>query len=108
MHLSRHLLPFDAEIDTEAGTMTLFWKQLYAGRFKIQVNSQTKPVPGEFKIVNKSVEAVACGPYHIGLSNGMSLHAETPSGASSIAMEEQQAQEVFAILSKSSNVRILR
>lgn len=99
---------FDAEIDTANGTMTLFWKQLYAGRFKIQVDPQTKPVPGEFQIVTKSIEPVTCGPYHIGLDNGMSLHALAPAATSSIGMEEQQAKEVFAILSESSTVRIIR
>ena len=99
---------FDAEIDTAEGTMTLFWKQLYAGRFKIRVNPQTKPVLGEFQIVTKSVEPGTCGPYQIGLNNGMSLHALDPLMTSSIALEEQQAKEVFAILSESSTVRILR
>ena len=99
---------FDAEIDTAEGTMTLFWKQLYAGRFKIQVNPQAKPILGEFQIVTKSVEPGTCGPYQIGLNNGMSLHALDPLMTSSIALEEQQAKEVFAILSESSTVRILR
>ena len=36
----------------------------------------------------------------------MSLHALAPGSASSIGLSEQQAQEVFAILSESSKVRI--
>ena len=99
---------FDAEIDTTTGTMTLFWKELYAGRFKVQINSQTDLVPGEFLVVSKSITPVSYGPYHIGLDNGMGLHAAAPGSASSMALGEQQAKEVFAILSESSKVRILR
>ena len=97
---------FDAEIDTSTGTMTLFWKQLYAGRFNVQVDSSAGLSPGEYRVVSKSVNAINCGPYHIGLENGMSLHALAPNSDSSIALSEQQAQEVFAILSESSMVRI--
>ena len=100
--------PFDAEVDTSTGTMTLFWKQLYAGRFKVQIDPQAKPSPGEFQVVAKSINPVSYGPYHIGLDNGMGLHALSPGAAASIALSEQQAKEVFAILSESSKVRILR
>ncbi|MCH2181574.1 MAG: LysM peptidoglycan-binding domain-containing protein [Mariniblastus sp.] len=98
--------PFDAEIDRSTGTMTLFWKQLYAGRFTVQIDSPGSLNPGEYGVVSKSVNAVSHGPYHIGLDNGMSLHALAPGSASSIGLSEQQAQEVFAILSESSKVRI--
>ncbi len=99
---------FDAEIDTTTGTMTLFWKQLYAGRFKVQIDPAAKPSPGEFRVVTKSIEPINYGPYHVGLDNGLGLHAMADGSATSIGLNEQQAQEVFAILSESSIVRILR
>jgi len=97
---------FDAEIDASTGTMTLFWKQLYAGRFNVQIDPAAGLSPGEYRVVSKSVDAINRGPYHIALDNGMSLHALAPDSDSSIALSEQQAQEVFAILSESSMVRI--
>ena len=99
---------FDAEIDTTTGTMTLFWKQLYAGRFKVHIDPAAKPSPGEFRVVTKSIEPINYGPYHVGLDNGLGLHAMANGSATSIGLNDQQAQEVFAILSESSIVRILR
>lgn len=100
--------PFDAEIESEQGIMTLYLDELYAGRFEIKTG-QTVPA-GEFQIIDKSVRDEANRPFWMELNNGASIFAssQTPSDQSAIGMELEEAEEVFSILSASSKIRVMR
>jgi hypothetical protein len=100
--------PFDAEVDAENGVMTLYLQQMYAGRFHVRTGDAVKS--GEFSVVDKIPRGSEQGDYWIRLDRGFHLHAssETTIPADSIALENQEAAEVFAILSASSKVKVLR
>ena len=100
--------PFDAEIDSNQGIMTLYLDDLYAGRFEIK-SGQTVPT-GEFQIVDKAVRDEANRPFWMELNNGASIFAssQTPTDQSAIGMELEEAEEVFSILSASSKIRVMR
>lgn len=100
--------PFDAEVDTAAGTMTLFLKNLYAGRFDITVGSSVPRQPSEYVVASKA-EAGPDGPFWIHLNQGPPIHAvQDPSSVTGIGLSYEQASELFAILSEGSRVRIVR
>ena len=100
--------PFDAEIDSTAGQMTLFLDQLYAGRFVVRTGAALPD--GEFTIVDKTAQGRTGQPFWISLNNGMSISASTgaPPQNGDIALNRQEAEEVFSILSAASKIRVLR
>ncbi len=100
--------PFDAEVDTAAGTMTLFLKNLYAGRFDITVGNSVPRQPAEYVVASKA-ESGPDGPFWIHLNQGPPIHAvQNPSSVTGIGLSYEQASELFAILSEGSRVRIVR
>lgn len=100
--------PFDAEVQPDSQTLTLFLDSMYAGRFKINANPTIQS--GEFGIVDKSAKDQSERPYWIRLSNGASIFESeiVPTGNSEIGLDPGEAEEVFSILSASSKIRILR
>ena len=100
--------PFDAEINSQSGLMTLYLDNLYAGRFAVQPGPSV--APGEFQIVDKSVSDQTDRPFWMQLNNGGSIFASTsrPNDSNAISMNQQEAEEVFSILSATSRIRVLR
>jgi LysM repeat protein len=121
--------PFHAEIDLKSKMMTLFVKNLYAGRFPVAVGISGDPKAGNFKVMAKSPNGFTWrdangkeypagspgngyGPYWIGLTGSLCIHA-VPSGTphghrGCIGMSEKDAKDVFGILSKDSQISIVR
>jgi LysM repeat protein len=121
--------PFHAEIDMKSKMMTLFVKNLYAGRFPVAVGISGDPNAGNFKVMAKSPNGFTWrdangkeypagspgngyGPYWIGLTGSLCIHA-VPSGTphghrGCIGMSEKDAKDVFGILSKDSQISIVR
>ncbi len=121
--------PFRTEINLQDNVMTMFLDDLYAGRFPIRVGISGEPKPGEFKVLVKSEVGHAWrdsngvdyppgapengyGPNWIGLSNSLCVHAISdsakPGHHGCIGLSEKDAKDVFAILAKNSDVKILR
>jgi hypothetical protein len=100
--------PFDAEIDSQQGIMTLYLDDLYAGRF--QVKSSTPIQPADIHITDKSAQDQLDRPFWIALSNGGSIYASdnAPQQAGELGMNLREAEEIFSILSATSKIRVLR
>lgn len=100
--------PFDAEIDSANKVMTLFLDNMYAGRFAI--GGEAALTTGDFRIVDKSAADKAGRPYWIELNNGVAIYGSN-SGTrdrNEIAMNPVEAEELFSILSATSNVKVVR
>ena len=121
--------PFHAEVDLDAKMMTLFIKNLYAGRFPVAVGISGNPDQGNFDVKVKSPNGFTWrdatgkeypagspgngyGPYWIGLSGSLCIHAVaegTPHGhRGCIGLSEDDAKDVFGILSRDSKLSIVR
>ena len=100
--------PFNAEIDSASNTMTLFLDGLYAGRFSIG-SKRLLPL-GEFRIVDKSANDKSGRPYWIELNNGISIYGSNQGALENneIALLPGEAEELFSILSATSNIRVVR
>ncbi len=100
--------PFDAELDPQGETMTLFLADMYAGRFNIQ--SSPGILPGEYVIVDKSAQDHIDRPFCIKLNNGVCIYANPASPATNdeVVLQPVEAEEIFSILSAASKIRILR
>ena len=100
--------PFDAEIDPQQGTLTLFLKNLYAGRFQIQIGPDVHFASAEYRVAGKA-ESGPDGPFWIHLDGGPPLHAiQDPGSIRGIGLPREQASDLFAILSEGSHIRIVR
>ncbi len=121
--------PFSSEIDLQAGVLTLFLGDLYAGRFPIVVGISGEPKPGDYSVMLKSAEGYTWrdsngvdyppgtpqngyGENWIGLSGSLCIHAIAEDAAAGhhgcIGLKASDAADVFAILTESSRVKILR
>jgi len=121
--------PFHAEVNLETKSMTLFVKNLYAGRFPVSVGISGKPDEGNFRVMVKSPNGYTWrdatgkeypagtpgngyGPYWIGLSGSLCIHAvaeNTPQGhRGCFGLNENDAKDVFGILSKDSQISVVR
>lgn len=121
--------PFHAEVDLEKKMMTLFVKNLYAGRFPVAIGISGNPDVGNFDVKVKSPEGFTWrdasgkeypagspgngyGPYWMGLSGSLCIHAVppgTPQGhRGCIGLGEKDARDVYGILSKNSQISIVR
>jgi len=121
--------PFHAEVNLETKTMTLFVKNLYAGRFPVAVGISGNPDVGNYDLKVKSPTGFTWrdangkeypagtpgngyGPYWMGLSGSLCIHAVesgTPQGhRGCIGLSEKDAKDVYGILSKASQISIVR
>lgn len=119
--------PFHAEVDLTKKTLTLFLKNLYAGRFPIRVGISGDVRSGQFRVVAKSAEGHTWrdadgndfppessqngyGPYWIGLTGSLCLHAVedgTPEAhPGCIGLKEKDARDIFGILINGSELKI--
>ncbi len=121
--------PFHAEVDLSSKTLTLFLKNLYAGRFPIRVGTSGNASPGQFRVVAKSAQGHTWrdsdgndfppessengyGPYWVGLTGSLCLHAvddDTPEAhAGCIGLQEKDARDIFGILINGSELKIVK
>lgn len=120
--------PFHAEVDISTQTLTLFLKDLYAGRFPVKIGISGDPRPGEFNVVAKSVQGHTWrdadgndfapdspengyGPYWIGMTGSLCIHAisndEIPGHSGCIGLSEKDAKDIFGILANRSTVKVV-
>ena len=121
--------PFHAEVDLATNSLTLFVGRLYAGRFPIQVNGSNLPTPGEYRVNDKqpghsyyagNAQTLApedpqnpYGGVWIDLGGNVSLHATSKSPGQSqrlgsISLADNDANDLYGILSLGSNVVVRR
>lgn len=121
--------PFHAEVDLEKKMLTLFVQNLYAGRFPVAIGISGNPGEGNYDVKVKSPSGFTWrdakgkeypagspgngyGPYWMGLSGSLCVHA-VPSGTPQghrgcIGLSEKDAKDVYSILSKDSQISIVR
>ena len=122
--------PFRAEVDLSRSEITVFLGELYAGRFPVTIGQDPSPQPGEYQVRDKQTQRAYYGadnrtipagsplnPYGnvwIDLGNDICIHgspardvpaaANGPSGC--IGLSPKDAEDLFAILSVGSTVKI--
>ena len=122
--------PFRAEVDLSRSEITVFLGELYAGRFPVTIGQDPSPKPGEYQVRDKQTQRAYYGannrtipagsplnPYGnvwIDLGNDICIHGSPardvpaagtgPSGC--IGLSPKDAEDLFAILSVGSTVKI--
>lgn len=121
--------PFHAEVDMSSQTLTLFLKNLYAGRFPVKLGISGNPRPGDYNVVAKSVHGHTWrdadgndfppespengyGPYWIGMTGSLCIHAipedEITGHSGCVGMSEKDAKDIFGILANRSKVKVVQ
>ena len=121
--------PFHAEVDMSSNTLTLFLKNLYAGRFPVKLGISGNPRPGDYNVVAKSVHGHTWrdadgndfppespengyGPYWIGMTGSLCIHAisadEISGHAGCVGLSEKDAKDIFGILAYRSKVKVVQ
>lgn len=121
--------PFHADIDVASNSMTLFAGRLYAGKFAIKVNPSKLPPAGEYQVNDKQPghsyyagNAQTLSPQDpqnpfggvwIDLGNDVAIHGTSNSPGQSerwgcISLDNKDANDIYGILSRGSNVVIRR
>ena len=121
--------PFHAEVNLTTKTMTLFLKNLYAGRFPIRMGVSGGVNTGQYRAVAKAVQGHTWrdadgndfppessengyGPYWIGLTGSLCMHAindDAPEGhAGCIGLRAKDAKDIYGILTEGSEVKIVK
>jgi lipoprotein-anchoring transpeptidase ErfK/SrfK len=120
--------PFRAEVDPTRNELTIFLRDLYAGRFKIAVGTEPAPQPGTYTIQEKQSARTfydrngspvppgdARNPYGtvwMDLGKQLCIHGSpdrvTPSTAGCISLSGNDADDLYGILSQGSSVTIRR
>ena len=121
--------PFHAEVNLETKMMTLFVKNLYAGRFPVAMGISGKPDQGNYRVMVKSPAGFTWrdaqgkeypagtpgngyGPYWMGLTGSLCIHAvangTTDGHPGCIGLSESDAKDIYGILSKDSQISIVR
>ena len=120
--------PFHAEVDMSSQTLTLYLKNLYAGRFPVKLGISGNPRPGDYNVVAKSVHGHTWrdadgndfppespqngyGPYWIGMTGSLCIHAvpedEISGHSGCVGMSEKDAKDIFGILANRSKVKVV-
>ena len=121
--------PFEAEIDMSSQTLTLYLKNLYAGRFPVKLGISGNPRPGDYNVVAKSVHGHTWrdadgndfppespengyGPYWIGMTGSLCIHAisadEISGHSGCVGLSEKDAKDIFGILANRSKVKVVQ
>jgi hypothetical protein len=120
--------PFNAELKLDTKVITLFVDGLYAGRFGVTLGTSGDLQPGEYEVVLKSAKGYTWrdaegrdyppgtpengyGPHWMGLTGSLCIHAvpeKTQDGhRGCIGLSNQDAADLFVILSEGSVLRIV-
>lgn len=106
---------FEAEIDMARYELTLKLRGLYAGRFRIGVSPQARSLSGSFLVQDKSSGTLGQDACWIKLADQVIIHAASDPGeigtdqaGGSICVEPDQIENLHAILSLGSLVRIVQ
>ena len=121
--------PFNAEISLEEKMMTVYVKNLYAGRFPIAVGISGNPAEGNHQVMVKSPQGYTWrdangneyppghpqngyGEFWIGLTGSLCLHMVpdgTPHGHNGcIGLGMRDAKDIYGMLSKESQITIVK
>jgi hypothetical protein len=122
--------PFRAEVDVQRNEMTLFLGELYAGRFPISTGADPQPKEGVYQVLDKQRQRNYYGkggiqidgsdprnPYGgwwIDIGQELSIHgspsaqASESNGLGCISLSPLDAGDVYAMLSRGSQVTIKR
>ena len=120
--------PFRADVDTTRNELTIFLRDLYAGRFKIAVGAEPAPQAGTYTIQEKQSARTfydrngspvppgdARNPYGsvwMDLGKQLCIHGSpdraAPSTAGCISLCGDDADDLYGILSQGSSVTIRR
>ena len=106
--------PFHAVIDLTKKVMTVFVKNLYAGRFKVQVDENSNIQPGQYgvaqKVANGKTLDNKLAAHMITLENGVCILASPESGLnpSCIGLKPKDAADLFTIFTEKSQFFIKR
>lgn len=99
--------PFQARIDSDSNTLTLFLNNMYAGRFSAKVNSTQ---PGTYEIRSKVAKGDPLGSFTLSLTDpitGATTALHTSSGPQDrVGLNASDAQDLFGILSVGSKITI--
>lgn len=116
--------PFSAEVDRETNEMTLYVNGRYAGRFAVRLGANPPPAAGRFQVLSKQEgkafvsddgtvpQDAKDNPYgRVWLDLGNSLgihgsHSPEPNPLGCISLSQQDAVDIYAILSEGSRVTI--
>ncbi len=120
--------PMRADVDLTTQEITIYWKQLYAGRFPVSIGQDPAPAPGEYEVQEKLTNRDYVGPngqtipggsaqnpygtVYLGLGRNLAIHgaplADGAPSAGCVSLSPRDAEDVFAILSVGSTVTIRR
>ena len=117
--------PFRCEVDLDRHTLTVFLGRFYAGRFPIQFGQDPFPDPGEYEVLDKTLNgqdfvgsdgqlrligdpANPYGSMIMQLTDNLVIHAAIPSTTrpvpGCIMLNEEDIADLYAILSRQSRV----
>ena len=94
--------------------MTVFVKNLYAGRFKVQVGENSNIQAGQYGVIRKAANATTpdgqSAAHMISLEKGVCIQAssETNSNPSCIGLKPKDAADLFTIFTEKSQFFIKR
>ena len=120
--------PFRAEVDLAKNELTIFLGDLYAGRYPVAFGDEPSPQAGVFQVIDKQknrnyygngVQIQATDPrnpfggYWIDLGQELCIHGSSNSGPTDsklgcISLSPMDANDVFGMLSRGSQVTIRR
>ncbi len=120
--------PFRAEVDLAKNELTIFLGDLYAGRYPVAFGAEPSPQAGVFQVIDKQknrnyygngVQIQATDPrnpfggYWIDLGQELCIHGSSNSGPTDsklgcISLSPMDANDVFGMLSRGSQVTIRR
>ncbi len=120
--------PFRAEVDLAKNELTMFLGDLYAGRYPVTFGAEPSPQPGVFQVIDKQknrnyygngVQIQATDPrnpfggYWIDLGQELCIHGSSGNGQSDsklgcISLSPMDANDIFGMLSRGSQVTIRR
>ena len=121
--------PFNGTLDLTDSTLTLYWKNLYAGRFNVRLGSMGNLRQGQYRVITKRSEGHpyrdaqanvhdvgapgnGYGPNWIGMDKGLCIHAigenMTAGHPGCIGLSAKDAADMYGILSENSTITIVR
>lgn len=120
--------PFRAEVDLAKNELTVFLGDLYAGRYPVAFGAEPSPQTGVFQVIDKQknrnyygngVQIQATDPrnpfggYWMDLGQELCIHGTSSSGPTDsklgcISLSPMDANDVFGMLSRGSQVTIRR